>query len=142
MASPRRPLPGAFAVVLTLLSQLALVGACAAADAARQLSFTWPQPTPGSPCDLRDPGVDQRREPLRLTGTVASSGFGVACTVQIARRRFDALYRFCTVTNVDSVPREHYACWVMYSPTHVTFLYSYTDDLYGAPACEFACSPR
>ena len=131
------------ACLLALVLQVTLVGASAAADAVRQLTFSWPKPTADSACDLQDPELGGKRQTLRFAGTVErSESLGIACTVQITRRRFDALYRFCTVENVDAVPREHYACWVMYSPTHVTFLYSYTDDYYGPPACEFECSAR
>jgi hypothetical protein len=134
------PFQAAWLPVVILLATLA--EHCAAAEAAHHLSFSWPKPTPASPCDLEDPGLVAKRQSLRFAGTVERDEFGVACTVQIARRRFDALYRFCTVENVDAVPRERYACLVVYSPAHVTFVYSYTDDYYGAPACEFACSPR
>ena len=138
----RRHCLGAPAVALLLHATLA--GTCAAADAPQPLSFSWPKPALGTACELQgaDLGGSGKRQALRFTGTVERNEFGVACTVQMPRRKFDALYRFCTVTNVDAVPREHYACWVMYSPSHVTFLYSYTDDYYGAPACEFACSVR
>ena len=129
--------------LLTLSLHATLVGPCAAAEAVRQLSFHWPKPVPGAVCDLQEPDLDGKRKALRFAGVVERSELlGFACTVQIDRRRFDAIYRFCTVENVDAVPRERYACWVMYSPTRVTFLYSYTDDYYGAPACEFACSIR
>jgi hypothetical protein len=128
---------------VALLLQVSLVAAhAAAAEALRPLSFSWPRPTPAAPCELQDPDVGGGRQALKFAGTVERSEFGVACTVQMPRRKFDALYRFCTVTNVDAVPRERYACWVMYSSTHVTFLYSYTDDYYGPPACEFECSVR
>jgi hypothetical protein len=131
------------AAVVALLLQVSLVAAsAAAADATRPLSFSWPKPALGAPCELQDPDLGGKRQALKFAGTVERNEFGVACTVQMPRRKFDALYRFCTVTNVDAVPREHYACWVMYSSTHVTFLYSYTDDYYGPPACEFECSPR
>ena len=131
------------ACLLTLSLQVTLVQACAAADTVRQLSFSWPKPAPGAACGLQEDDVGGKRKTLRFAGVVERSRLlGFACTVQVDRRRFDAVYRFCTVENVDAVPRERYACWVMYSPTHVTFLYSYTDDYYGAPACEFACSVR
>lgn len=143
MALPGRCRCRAGAFVLALSLQAALVQACAAAEAVRELRFSWSRPTPGAACDLQEADVDGKRNTLRFAGVVERSRvLGFACTVQIDRRRFDAVYRFCTVENVDAVPRERYACWVMYSPTHVTFLYSYTDDYYGAPACEFACSVR
>jgi hypothetical protein len=143
----RRRRPGsarsARACAVAVVLQAALAGGCAAADVVAHLRFAWARPTPAAPCELEDPGAGAKRQPLRLAGNVESSdALGVACTVQIPRRRFDALYRFCNVENVDAVPRERYACWVMYSPTHVTFLYSYADDYYGAPACEFACTAR
>ena len=122
--------------------QVTLVGGTAAADSARPLTFSWPKPALGTACELQDPDPSGKRQALKFAGIVERNEFGVACTVQMTRRKFDTLYRFCTVTNVDAVPREHYACWVMYSPTHVTFLYSYTDDYYGPPACEFECSPK
>jgi hypothetical protein len=143
MAMPGHCRRHAGACLLTLVLQLTLVEACTAAEPIRQLSFNWPRPAPGSACDLHAPEVDGKRKTLRFAGVVERSPLlGFSCTVQIDRRRFDAVYRFCTVENVDAVPRERYACWVMYSPTHVTFLYSYTDDYYGAPACEFACTVR
>ena len=120
-----------------------MLQACYAADAVRQLSFTWSKPAPDAACGLQESDADARRKTLRFAGVVERrQAIGFACTVQIDRRRFDAVYRFCTVENVDGVPRERYACWVTYSPTHVTFLYSYTDDYYGPPACEFACAVR
>jgi hypothetical protein len=127
------------AAAVALLLQVSLV---AAAEAPRPLSFSWPKPAANAPCELQEPDSAGKRQAIRFAGTVERSEFGVACTVQMPRRKFDALYRFCTVTNVDAVPREHYACWVMYSPTQVTFLYSYTDDFYGPPACEFECAAR
>ena len=134
------PLARACIVGIALPAALSSAGA---ADAVRHVRFTWEKPTVAAPCELLDAEASTRRQSVRFAGTVETSELlGVACTVQIARRRFDALYRFCNVENVDAVPREHYACWVMYSPTHVTFLYSYADDYYGAPACEFACSSR
>lgn len=133
------PLRGCL-VVLVLCATLAEDSA--AADHARHLSFSWPAPTQASACGLEDSGVAANRPSLRFAGTVERSEFGIACTVQIARRRFDSMYRFCSVENVDAVPRERYACLVVYSPSHVTFVYSYTDDFYGAPACEFTCSPK
>ena len=143
MALPGHCRRRAGACLLALLLQGTLAGACAAAEAVRELSFSWSKPAPGVPCELQEADADGKRKTLRFAGVVERSRvIGFACTVQIDRRRFDAVYRFCTVENVDAVPRERYACWVMYSPTHVTFLYSYTDDYYGAPACEFACSLR
>jgi hypothetical protein len=126
--------------LLVLVASLA--EPCAAEEAAHHLSFTWPKPSFASACELEDPGFVANRPPLRFAGTVERSDFGVGCTVQIPRRRFDALYRFCTVENVDAVPRERYACLVVYAPSHVMFVYSYTEDFYGAPACEFACVPK
>jgi hypothetical protein len=131
---------GAPAIALVIHATLA--GTCAAADGPRPVSFNWPKPTVGTACELQDPDLSGKRQALKFAGTVERNELGVTCTVQMPRRKFDSLYRFCTVTNVDAVPREHYACWVMYSPTHVTFLYSYTDDYYGPPACEFECSAR
>lgn len=128
---------------VALALQLTLAGACEAADALRELRFQWSEPTPASACELEDTAAGSKRQAVRFSGTVERSELlGVACVVQIARRRFDALYRWCSVGHSDGVPRERYACWVMYSPTHVTFLYAYTDDFYGAPACEFTCSAR
>ena len=66
------------------------VAPCAAAEAARHLSFTWSKPAIGSPCELQDPDPNGKRQELRLTGTVERGEFGVACTVQIPRRKFDA----------------------------------------------------
>ena len=129
-------------LVASLLS-LTLAAVCTAATPPRQLAFSWPKPLVSSTCDLRDAGTDGKGQPRRFAGEVErNDSLGIACSVQIARRKFDAIYRFCNVSNVDAVPREHYACLVVYSPTSVTFVYSYTEDLYGAPACEFACAPR
>ena len=73
-------------------------------------------------------GVDVEDERTHARGFVRGTG--------------DASKYYCKVENVDAVPRERYACLVVYGGSSVTFVYSYTDDFYGAPACEFACSPR
>lgn len=125
---------------LALLATVAENGAAGEGD--HHLSFIWTRPSLAAACDLEDSGIATNRPTLRFAGSVDKDGFGFACTVHIPRRRFDALYRFCRVENVDAVPRERYACLVVYSPSNVTFVYAYMDDFYGAPACEFACSPR
>ena len=135
-------MPSRAAPLLALVLLSTPGGTCAEAGPAHHLSFSWQRPSLAVACDLEDAGLAASRPTLRFAGIVESDQFGVSCTVQIARRRFDALYRFCTVENVDAVPRERYACLVVYSPTQVTFVYSYTDDLYGAPACEFACTAK
>ena len=143
MASHRLPRAVVRAGALALVMQAVLIGCSAAADPVRHLSFTWSKPLPAAACHLQEPEPGGQGKPLRIAGIVERSDLlGYACTVHIDRRRFDAIYRFCSVENVDAVPRERYACWVMYSPARVTFLYAYTDDYYGAPACEFACSPK
>jgi hypothetical protein len=131
-----------FEAARALVLVAAIAQDCVAAEPAHHLSFTWPTPTLASACGLEDPGLAANRPSLRFAGTVDKGEFGIACTVQIPRRRFDALYRFCSVENVDAVPRERYACLVVYAPSHVMFVYSYTEDFYGAPACEFACVPK
>jgi hypothetical protein len=132
-----------FEVRLLVLALLATVaGHGAAGEGDHHLSFSWPRPSPAAACEVEDSGLAANRPTLRFAGVVDKDDFGFACSVHIPRRRFDALYRFCKVENVDAVPRERYACLVVYGPSNVTFVYSYTDDFYGAPACEFACSPR
>ena len=77
-------------------------------------------------------------EHLRYAGRVGS-GFGEP---ELAELWPELEKRRVKTPPVDAVPRERYACLVVYGPSNVTFVYSYTDDFYGAPACEFACSPR
>jgi hypothetical protein len=58
------------------------------------------------------------------------------------RRRFDATYKTCAIDYADSEPREHYACWLLYTPRDVVFLYSYSDEPFTAPRCAFACTAK
>jgi len=118
---------------------VALAVAMTAAAETRQLRFAWPNPTTDTACELVESAPDAKN-PLRFTGTVERQGMGVVCTVQIARRRFDASYRACAIDYADSPPREHYACWLSYTPREVVFLYSYSDEPTVAPACAFACT--
>jgi hypothetical protein len=126
---------------LALALQVALAGTCAASETVRHLAFEWPNPTTATPCDLYDPQYPQQRQ-TRFAGTVERQEIGVACLVQIPRRRFDALYRFCAVSYEDSETREQFACWVAYSPRDVTFLYSYSREEIAAPKCAFVCSGK
>ena len=106
----------------------------------RAAAFDWPNPSVSSRCDLAESPAGTKTP--RFAGAVETQDIGFACIVQIPRRRFDALYRFCTVAYADSHDREHYACWVQYSPRAVTFLYSYSPDATTAPRCAFDCSRK
>ena len=125
---------------LAISLQFALAATCVAADGNGRLRFDWPNPTASSPCDLAEYSAGARAP--RFAGTVETQDIGFACIVQIPRRRFDALYRFCTVAYADTQDREHYACWVQYSPRAVTFLYSYSPESADAPLCAFDCSRK
>jgi hypothetical protein len=93
-----------------------------------------------TPCGVLEHDSRQQKTATRFAGTVERQEMGVTCIVQMPRRRFDALYRFCAVADFDSLTRERYACWVQYSPRHVTFLYSYSAEEISAPTCAFVCS--
>jgi hypothetical protein len=123
------------------LSCLFVAASCASAKDV-PLAFDWPSPEPSARCELASPSQDAGKPAQRFAGTFERQDMGPACTVQIPRRRFDALYRVCTIDYTDSPPREHYACWVMYSPQVVTFLYSYSPEWRDVPPCAFMCTPR
>jgi len=120
---------------------VALTVAMTAAAETRQLRFAWPNPSTETACELVESARDAKK-PMRFAGTVERQGMGLVCTVQIARRRFDAAYRACAIDYAESPPREHYACWLSYSPREVTFLYSYSDEPTVAPLCAFACTAK
>ncbi|MCC6193431.1 MAG: hypothetical protein IT518_03095 [Burkholderiales bacterium] len=123
-------------MVVVLLSSPAFAG-----DGERRLTFGWAEPTASVRCDLTDDLHPDRSAP-RFAGYVEKQEAGVACLVQIPRKRFDAHYRFCTVASIESLPREHYACFVVYSAGNVTFHFSYSSDAFGAPPCAFVCTPK
>jgi hypothetical protein len=123
---------------LALPIAMAMAASAAAAGDARQLRFDWPNPTAATTCELVDNARDAKK-PMRYAGTVERQDMGLVCTVQIARRRFDATYRACAIDYADSPPRERYACWLSYTPREVVFLYSYSDEPTVAPPCAFAC---
>lgn len=123
------------------LLPLAFALDCAAAEGEREFRFEWPNPTAATPCELFDVQRPDEKA-ARFTGIVERQEMGVACTVQFPRRRFDAMYRHCAISYLDSPEREHYACWVTYSPRYVTFLYSYSDEPTKAPGCAFVCAKR
>jgi len=124
-----------------LVVPVALTVAMTAAAETRQLRFAWPNPTADTTCELVESARDTKK-PTRFAGTVERQGMGVVCTVQVARRRFDAAYKACAIDYADSPPREHYACWLSYSSREVTFLYSYSDEPTVAPVCAFACTAK
>ena len=126
----------AWPVVALLLPSLAWAG-----DVDRRLTFAWAEPSAAVRCELTDAEHPDKSAP-RFTGLVEKQDVGAACIVQIPRKRFDAFYRFCTVAYVESLPREHYACFVVYSAASVTFHYSYSSDSFGAPRCAFACTAK
>lgn len=127
---------GARLLVLLLAPATAFAG-----EPDRRLTFGWADPTPAVRCDLTDDEHPARSAP-RFAGLVEKQDVGAACIVQIPRKRFDTLYRFCTVATVETLPREHYACFVVYSARDVTFHYSYSSDAFGAPPCAFWCTAR
>jgi hypothetical protein len=106
------------------------------------LAFDWPSPDAATRCELASPPQTPSKSAQRFAGTFEQQDMGPACTVQVARKRFDALYRLCAIDYTDSPPREHYACWVMYSPQFVTFLYSYSPEWRDVPPCAFVCSVK
>jgi len=126
---------------LVLALQLGACVARAAADGDREFRFEWPNPTAATRCELFDARRPDEKT-ARFAGIVERHEMGVACTVQFPRRRFDATYRHCAISYLESPEREHYACWVMYSPRYVTFLYSYSDEPTKAPGCAFVCERR
>jgi hypothetical protein len=128
-------------LVIDSIAALALAASGAVADAGnetRHLRFEWATPTPGATCALVETSAVQRT--VRHAGSVERQDMGHVCLVQMPRRRFDATYKACVIDYTDSEPREHYACWLTYTPREVTFLYSYSDEPLDAPPCAFACS--
>ena len=123
------------------LALTALAGTCAAADVMGQLSFDWPDPTMTRACVLRDPAAPDRGV-TRFTGMLEEQAPAVACIVEISRKRFDSLYRFCAVSSMENLPREHYACWVQYTQDAVVFHFSYSPESPALPRCAFACAKR
>ena len=119
-----------------------LTAGAAAAEGTGRLQFVWANPTASAPCGLSESTDPAGGTALRVAGTIEAQELGMACIVQIPRRKFDALYRFCTVTYADSQERDQYACWVQYSPKQVTFLYSYSPEAVPGPACSFACTRK
>lgn len=121
---------------------LALYAAAShAGDGDRRLAFAWAEPAANVACELTDT-EHPAKHAQRFVGVVDRRHGGAACVVEIPRKRFDVLYRFCTVAYVESLPREHYACWVQYSAQSVAFHYSYSADSFGAPPCAFACAAK
>ncbi len=130
-------------LVIDSIAALALAasGAVAGADKeTRHLRFDWPVPTPATSCALVETSAQQKT--VRHSGIVERQDMGHVCLVQMPRRRFDATYRGCAIDYSDSEPREHYACWLTYTPRDVTFLYSYSDEPLDAPPCAFACTAK
>lgn len=114
-------------------------GAYAAGDA-RQLRFDWRNPSAEASCSLTESG--RAMKTVRYIGTVQRQDMGMVCTVEMPRRKFDATYKQCAIDYTDSEPREHFACWLLYTPRDVIFLYSYSDDPVAPPPCAFACTTR
>jgi len=130
-------------LVIDSIAALALTAAGSAAgadEATRHLRFEWATPVPTAECALVE--TSARQKPVRHAGTVERQDMGHVCLVQMPRRRFDATYKACAIDYADSEPREHYACWLTYTPRQVTFLYSYSDEPLDAPPCAFACSTK
>jgi hypothetical protein len=123
-------------VVMLLPPAVAFAG-----DTDRRLTFAWGDPAAHVPCSLTDDEHPVKSAP-RFAGIVEKQDVGAACIVQIPRKRFDGFYRFCSVAYVESLPREHYACFVVYSASSVTFHYSYSSDAFGAPPCAFVCMAK
>jgi len=104
----------------------------------RQLRFDWPKASAN--CWLIESGPATKK--IRHVGAIEQQDMGTVCTVQMGRRQFDATYKTCAIDYADSVPREHYACWLTYTPREVVFLYSYSDEPLAAPGCAFVCATR
>lgn len=127
---------------LAAIAALAMTASGWAADAdddTRHLRFEWAAPTPSSRCALVE--TNARQEIVRHAGVVERQDMGTVCLVHMPRRRFDAAYKLCAIDYSESDSREHYACWLTYTPRQVTFLYSYSDaPLALPPRCAFACT--
>ena len=123
-----------------LLLSIATASSVLAAQGERRLQFECRNPTPAARCSLVESG--RAMKTIRHFGTVERQDMGVVCTVEMPRRSFDATYKACAIDYADSEPREHFACWVLYTPRDVIFLYSYSDDPVAPPPCAFVCALR
>ena len=128
---------------LLLVSLVLASGAHAAsADEVRHLNFNWPTPNTTTPCELYDSDYLVNKSAPHYAGRVAKQYIGLACVVQIPRPEFDASYRLCAISSVESYGAGHYACAVEHFASYVSFTYSYAPQSKAAPMCAFACFAR
>lgn len=101
-----------------------------------QLLFRWPRPANDQTCYLRDldaiknapfPGVIGRDSPYPE----------LICKVNIPRKQFDDLYRYCSLAFVEATAG-HHVCGVAHFTERVEFSYGYPDGA-TEPTCMFVC---
>ena len=68
-----------------------LTAGAAAAEGTGRLQFVWANPTASAPCGLSESNDPAGGTALRVAGTIEAQELGMACIVQIPRRKFDAL---------------------------------------------------
>ena len=111
----------------------------ASADEVRQLNFNWPTASTSTSCELYDSDYLLNKSAPYYAGRVAKQYIGLACVVQIPRLEFDARYRFCAISYVESYGTGHHVCAVEHFASYVSFTYSYAPQSRAAPMCAFAC---